>query len=489
MKYYIIILICSCLCSTSWAATLLPTGIGKSDNILTLNGEDFKVKSIYLLAWMPGENPAIGGQQPLQADYNDIMTNIKAAGANTVSVLNALMPESFYKQARVHGLKIIQGIWFTQDMVDFQYGPLKDLIKADIKDMIDHFHSIGGVDYSEDILFLNIGNELGEYGVNATNNTHPEITSYIGTYISAPAGSKATECFLAEICDYAVAYEINTYGVRHYVSHSTWSPVSPALLNTGFLDIVSYNVYAYWPDWMLTYHGGSATGTPYQGYIEDMKALYTTKPFYISEFGYSTAPLRPDTACVSEQEQADGIKARWLDITTANIPLAGGTVFNYQDEWWTQANTASWPSVADEDEHAQDDREEWFGIVKIDGTSSTNYTITKKPAYFAVQDMYTLAVSTGNATTASTTTSSFWAYPNPCSINKDKVINFSNLSGKTKLQIYTMNGELVYAKDLTGDRLIWNLQNIYNNKIACGIYFVKVIDGNDIYWQKIAIKP
>ncbi|MDD5132531.1 MAG: T9SS type A sorting domain-containing protein [bacterium] len=487
MKLVIITLLCGCLSSTLWAATLLPTGIGKTDNMLTMNGEDFQVKSIYLLAWLPGENPGIG-EQPLQADYNEIMSNIKATGANTVTVLHALMPAAFYQQARAHGLKIIQGIWFTQDLVDFQNETLKSQIKADIKAMIDNFHNAGGVDYSEDIIFLNIGNELGEYGINTTNNAHPGTTSYTGNYISAPAGSNATECFLAEICDYAVTYEINTYGVRHYVSHSTWSQVSPALLDTGFLDMVSYNVYSYWPDWMLTYQGGSVTGTPYQGYIEDMKTYYAAKPFYISEFGYSTAPLKPDTACVSEQEQADGIKARWLDISTAKVPLAGGTVFNYQDEWWTQANTAAWPSVADEDEHAQDDREEWFGIVKIDGTSSSNYTVTKKPAYYAVEDMYTPAVSTG-PTAAVSAGASFWAYPNPCSKSKDEAMTFANMSGKSKLQIYTLNGELVYSMDITTDHLIWNLRNYYNNKVAYGIYLAKVTAGDNIYWQKIAIKP
>ncbi|MDD5492193.1 MAG: hypothetical protein PHV60_05885, partial [bacterium] len=309
-------------CLNSSAETMHPIGIGKNTDFLTFNGNDWRVKSVYLLAWLPGENPAYG-EQPMAADYNAIMDDLQSAGANTVSVMHALMPAEFYKQARAHNLKIIQGVWFDQGPTDFQDAAFKAGVQADIKNMIDNFHSRDGVDYSADILFLNIGNEFVEDSVSATNVAHPEITSYSGTYISAPTGSKATECFLAEICDYAVKYEVSTYGTRHYISHSTWSPVSPSLMDTAFLDIISFNIYSYWPDWMLTYPGGSTTGTPYQGYIEAMKQRYATKPFYISEFGYSTAPLKPDTACVSEQEQAEGIKARWLDITPAGYNIAG----------------------------------------------------------------------------------------------------------------------------------------------------------------------
>jgi hypothetical protein len=402
-------------------------------------------------------------------------------------VLHALMPAEFYKQARVHNLKIIQGVWFDQGPADFQNAAFKTGVKVDIKNMIDNFHNRDGIDYSADILFINIGNEFEENSVSVTDAAHPEFSSYNGTYISAPAGSKATECFLAEVCDYAVSYEVSTYGTRHYISHSTWSPVSPSMMDPAFLDIISFNIYSYWPDWMLTYPGGSTTGSPYQGYIETMKQRYATKPFYISEFGYSTAPLKPDTACVSEQEQADGIKARWLDITTAGYNIAGAAVFNYQDEWWPQANTASWPAVSDENEHAQDDREEWFGIIKIDGTSNTSYTITKKPAYYAVQEMYTVVASSG--TINSNTNQIFRAYPNPCKRKTHFRINFSGLTGKDRLEIYNLSGELVYYASLTADTAYWNLCNALDRQVAAGIYIVKASGPGGTVIQKIALLP
>lgn len=480
-----LMLIVTCILNCA-AETMHPVGIGKNADYLTFDGNEWRIKSIYLLAWLPGENPAYG-EQPLAADYNAIMDDILATGANTVSVLHALMPAEFYKQSRAHGLKIIQGVWFDQGPADFQNAAFKTSVKTDIKNMIDNFHNRDAVDYSADILFLNIGNEFVENSVIATDAAHPEIASYSGIYISAPVGSKATECFLAEICDYAVTYEINTYGVRHYVSHSTWSPVSPALMEPSFLDIISYNVYSYWPDWMLTYPGGSTTGTPYQGYIETMKQRYLSKPFYISEFGYSTAPLKPDTACVSEQEQADGIKARWQDITTASYKIAGAAVFNYQDEWWPQANTASWPAVSDENEHAQDDREEWFGIIKIDGSSNTNYSITKKPAYYAVQEMYTAVPS--SSTTGGTASSSFRIYPNPCRRKEQAMINFSGLTGKDTLEIFNLAGELVYSASLNTDTTHWDLDNIYGRQVAAGIYIVKASGPDGTAVQKIALLP
>ncbi|MDD5259987.1 MAG: T9SS type A sorting domain-containing protein [bacterium] len=372
---------------TLQAETIKPSGLGKNSNYLTLNGQEWVIKSIYLIPWMPGENPALG-DQPLNADYQAILSNIKNTGANAVTVLHALMPPEFYRQARAKGLKIIQGVWFTQDPADFQDAVFKASVKNDIKNMIDNFHNRDGVDYSEDILMLNIGNEFNENSVQATNNAHQQINIYTGTYISAPAGSNATECFLAEICDYAATYEVNTYGVRHYITHHTWPVVSPSMLNTAFLDVICYNVYSYWPASVANHSGGSVTGTPYQGYLEEIKARYSSKPFYIGEFGYSTAPTKPDSACVTEQEQAQGLKDRWQDITTASPKIAGGSVYNYMDEWWPQAETAVWPSIADEDEHAADDREEWFGIVKVNGSSPTNYTVSMKPAYNSLIEMY-----------------------------------------------------------------------------------------------------
>ncbi|MDD5492508.1 MAG: T9SS type A sorting domain-containing protein, partial [bacterium] len=167
--------------------------------------------------------------------------------------------------------------------------------------------------------------------------------------------------------------------------------------------------------------------------------------------------------------------------------IAGAAVFNYQDEWWPQANTASWPAVSDENEHAQDDREEWFGIIKIDGSSNNNYTITKKPAYYAVQEMYAIAASSGTAGT--NTSATFRGYPNPCKRKEHSHISFSGLTGKDKLEIYNLSGELVYYTNLAAGTADWNLCNALGQQVAAGIYIVKANGPNGTAIQKIAVLP
>ncbi len=69
-------------------------------------------------------------------------------------------------------------------------------------------------------------------------------------------------------------------------------------------------------------------------------------------------------------------------------------------------------------------------------------------------------------------------YPNPS--NGDFIIESALLNGKFNVKIYDITGNMVVNEFLQSNRLKTNLQD--------GIYFVKIIDGENVYLRKIVIE-
>lgn len=376
----VLLLLCGCLGSlVAHAFTFTADG-----DFIYVNGKKTLIKGVAYSPFYPGESHA---DPPRKADIAKDMERIKALGANTI-MLYWLRDETIYREAKRTGLYIIQGIPVDNNPEDFQAEGFKKSLKRRIRYLLKTLHDHGGTDYSDHILAYWIGGELDERAVLTTNRKHAALPAYRGRYVRAPDGANATESFLAEMADYLQTHAVDTFGEKPLVSHINW-PSTDERLDISFMDIACFDVYAYWPDKVAEYLPSRTTGTAYQGYLQDLKKTYPDIPLIVSEFGYSTAPENPTDTGRSEIRQAVGLVDRWTDILTARPPLAGGLIFEWNDEWWKHSKAATRvPFSNDKFAHEKDDFEEWFGLVSIDGPSFKEYTVRMKPAYYAAQRMY-----------------------------------------------------------------------------------------------------
>lgn len=370
-----------------------PSGFIISNDKFYLNSSEFRVKCIGLEAFMPGESPE-SGDYPASLDYAYALSKIKQANANTVYLMTgdpANLQASFFQEAKKQGIYIILGLWFNGEadnysntVGDFQSTNFKNHVTNLIWKFIDKVHNINGTNYSSQILYYVLGNEFLTWAVNATTAAHPGITSYNGTFLRV-SNSTATECFLAEMMDYAKTCEARNYGETHYITYHNWIEVWPLPLTNRFLDIISFNLYSYWPSFVSSHSGGSGTLTPYQGALEEIASGFPDKPFMVSEFGISVAPSN-ETTGTNDDGQSNEISLRWADITTANRYIAGCSVHELFDQWWKDDAVGLRPSP-DQDEHDPTDREEYFGIISVEG-SVGSLMFTDRPAFLMLSNLF-----------------------------------------------------------------------------------------------------
>lgn len=205
-----------------------------------------------------------------------------------------------------------------------------------------------------------VGNELSEASIYSTNAAHPEITSYIGAYISTGSSVSATEAFIAEMADYVKWYEFTRYNNISLVSYSN-DIRTDDIIDTPFLDFRSHNAYSYAvPYYRPSTQSGSYSQTLFQGWVEEIKSKYPTVPLLITE-----------------AEQMNGLLQNINDISTSNLPIAGFCIHEYLDAWW---------KFGLEDSYTQDpnDIEEWFGLVKFSASGSW-YSTEFRNVYIGIQ--------------------------------------------------------------------------------------------------------
>ncbi|GGA67619.1 hypothetical protein GCM10011369_06580 [Neiella marina] len=364
---------------------------------LRINQRPEPIKGAVFEMFAPGEGPGYADNVPDDMPYFCVLSKAKEMGVNliygTFGGPEQMRTEFFEAMAHLE-LPVAMGIWFSGEATnyqgvegDFQHPVFKAHVRGLIETMIDTLHQGLGRDYNQQVLYFNLGNELSDWAVQNTNQLHPEITGYNGVYFSTPPNSNATEAFLAEMADYTKQYETQTYGVSRPVTHTTWPVVSPTLVDTSFLDFVSYNLYSYWPEFVSEHSPGSVTGTAYQGALEELAAVAADKPFLVSEFGSSTAPLSTMSNVRTPQQQAELFSQYWLDISTGPDNVAGGLVFQLVDQWhkndYLHANDSSSPFS-----HDDSDSEEWFGVISVNGDIG-NPEYTTKPVYQVIQNTWT----------------------------------------------------------------------------------------------------
>ena len=358
-------------------------------DFFTLDGQPFLIKGVSYSPVYPGED---NRSRIRGADVQRDFDQMQSIGINTIVIYRPL-DEEVYREAHKRGLRILQGIWTNREPNDFQRKSFKESVKRKIIFVIDKVLGGNNINYADTLLGFFIGAEWDPVSVDTTDAKHPSQRPYQGDYYTTADYATATVRFLAEMCDFGRQYANERYGRDFFFSHINWPPIEH-MLYPDFLDFMMFNVYSYWPPEVATFSKGSFAPTSYQGYIEAIKEQYPGKPLIISEFGYSTAPDNPAESGNNERDQAMGLIARWHDIMTAKPSLAGGVIFEWNDEWWKQNRVAARVTrIEDLSFHQTEDPEEWFGLIGIDGPSNKDYTVRPKHAFHTVKRMYSDAFS------------------------------------------------------------------------------------------------
>jgi len=337
----------------------------------------------------PGYLPwEIEGMANLPADViagiDADLAGIKALGANTVRLWGA--PAYCYEVIReLGGLDILQTIWLDAGVADFQDAAFKAQSRSYIRTVVDRVYAAYPGNDPPVVAFI-VGNELSEASIRSTNEAHPGITSFTGNYFLAES-INASEAFIAEMADYLRTYEWQTYGRTSLITYANDIRTAD-LVDTPFLDFRSQNVYSYAvPFFRPQTQPGCASGTIYQGWVEELKYRHPGVPLLVTETGLSVSPNAVHQGPPNygyggnmEAEQAAGILQKLADLQSASVAIAGVTIHEYLDAWW---------KVGLEDSLSQDpdDVEEWFGIVRLvpDGTG---YSTEPRPVYDQVRAIW-----------------------------------------------------------------------------------------------------
>ena len=338
-------------------------------DFLLKDGLPFLVRGVVYVPAYPGFLPwELAPQkkipEKLQARIFQDLRDIKSMGANTVRFWDA--PRFAYQALKeVGGLALIQTVWLDAAQPDFQDEAFKKKSKDAIAAVLDRIYSVYSREAPPPLLALLVGSELSAGSIEKTDRLHPEINHYEGEQVSAPKGATATECFLAEMADFAKAYELAHYGRMSLVSYAN-EIRTHRIIDTPFLDFRCFNAYSYAILDYETPEAGSKTGTIFQGWLESLKKEYPEKPLLVTETGLSVAPQAvhvgaPDYGYGGNTpaEQAVGLLQNWNDITSATPSLAGAVFHEYLDAWWKFGRKDSL-------EHEPGDVEEWFGLVAIE---------------------------------------------------------------------------------------------------------------------------
>ena len=362
----------------------------------------------------PGSFP---GEFAIDYDtYFDWLTQIGDMGSNVVRVYTPQAPAFYhalyeYNHVAATPIYLIQGIYMDEaDVVQNAdvYAPesvVIDDMQQDIVDCINMLHGnavIGaktgkasGVyqyDISKYVIGWIVGIECEAYLVEGTNNAHPEITAFDGTYLYTDNASPF-EVFIAQMEDLAISYETQQYHMQRPIAFCNWVTTDPLshpneprdtedkvsidvehikgkdTFTPGFF--ASYHVYPYYPDF-LNYPSGNAQtdANPYYAYIKSLTD-YHSMPVLISEFGLPTSRgvthinylTGLNQGGNNEQKQADALNSMLSDIHQAGC--MGGVVFAWHDEWFkTSWNTMDFDDVSARPKwHNVESSEENFGLI------------------------------------------------------------------------------------------------------------------------------
>ena len=364
--------------------------------------EKFYVTGVNLGPGAPGyyaSSPPTEGKK-----YADWLNAADQMHARVIRAYTLLPPGfyraySHYKQAGGR-LALYQQIWVSDPPGKDLYDPaFFEQSKAEIRYAIDAIHGhasvppkrargngIYNLDVAEHVGAILVGRELEPSVIQHTNLINTGKTRYSGKYVSVD-GANATEVWFAEMLDYVVQYETETYGWQHPVAIVNWPPTDPLTHATESTtadevrfrirngeplamptedqddnDVVSideakykvspafqaglfasYHVYPYYPDFLLQDPGylgvrDSAGPNPMLAYLRELRA-HIPYPLVVTEYGMPDSlgishfhPLGWNHGGHTEAEQAQLLDR--MSETIQASGAAGGLVFELFDEWY-----------------------------------------------------------------------------------------------------------------------------------------------------------
>ena len=364
----------------------------------------FYVKGINLGAARPGKFPS---EFPTDdSTYANWIALMAAAHANVVR-LYTILPPSFYRALKRwnddhpdRALWVVHGVW-AEAPPDGNYDDpaWKGEFRDDMRRVVDlvHGHAVipprpghafgrYTVDVSDHVLAFIIGREWEPFTIHRYNRQRPDQTRYAGRFLAVDRGTPA-DVWMAEQCDFLIAYEWDTYHAQRPIAYTNWPTLDPlhhptestlqeeteARIRLGLpplrgvreynnddqsLDAMlvrpthadlagyfaSYHAYPYYPDFMnydSTYGTARSFAGPshYFGYLQQLRRHHSGRPLLIAEYGVPSsrgiAHLQPEGMHHGGHDETAmaAIDAR-LTREIREAGLAGGILFAWIDEWF-----------------------------------------------------------------------------------------------------------------------------------------------------------
>lgn len=379
--------------------------------------QDLTIKGVNMGMAKPGTWP--GEAAISYEEYYRWFQWIGNMNANSIRVYT-IHPPAFYR-ALYHYNKLhkdpiflFQGIWIDEEPLietldaydDRNYFPFRDEIERIVDVLHGNItlpmrtgHAFGTYSYdvSDYVLGWILGIEWLPEMVENTNVLHPDKNYYSGQYLYTENASPF-ECFLAEMMDHTLTYEVDHYGTVRPISFTNWvttdlltHPYEPSesedlvsvnpnhiIPSEGIPYFASYHVYPYYPEFLnldpkyTEFVDETGQKNAYQGYLHDLKKAHDM-PVLIAEVGIPSSRGMThknihgwNQGFIEETAQGEILCLLFESILREDY--LGGLLFAWQDEWFKR----TWNTM----DHDNPDRrpywsnaqtnEQQFGLLSFD---------------------------------------------------------------------------------------------------------------------------
>ena len=380
---------------------------------------DLIIKGVNMGIAKPGYFP--GEAAITKSEYKRWFDQISDMNANAVRIYT-IHPPAFYEALLEHNKKadkplyLFHGVWVEEEpLLKTQDAYAKEntqLLEKATKDTVDLIHGnamiekkvghAGGrytADVSPYVLGWVLGIEWDPEVVVATNEKHPDMKEYNGSFLTTKNASPF-EIWIANMMDDTVRYEMDKYNYQRPVSFTNWvttdlleHPAEPSEkedlvsvdpnvihLKDDFYagQFASYHIYPYYPDFLnyeeeyVDYVDQNGEKNNYAGYLNALRKVHKM-PVVVAEFGVPASRgmthrnvYGMNQGGNSEEKQGKTDAKLFENIVAENY--AGGMVFSWQDEWFKRTwNTMDFDN-ADRRPFWSNDQtnEQQFGLLSFD---------------------------------------------------------------------------------------------------------------------------